>query len=116
MERSDLLPGVSPDPCPPAVVADTRSEIRRARLRATLRDIAQITLLAGIDYFFFNWPLTHIPFVSRSTSALVVALLNATILTHVIMVRTFPKLAAKRIAGTWCLAERARFFQTTRQQ
>ncbi len=115
MNPSERLPGVTADNCPPVIVADTRSDIRRARFRATLRDLGQLLFLGAIDYFFINWPLAHVPFLSRGASAIVVTLLNAAILTHVIMMRMLPRMRAKRIAATWRLAERARFFSTTRQ-
>ncbi|MBK5258002.1 MAG: hypothetical protein JJE51_00280 [Thermoanaerobaculia bacterium] len=115
MDKSERLPGVSSDNCPPVIVTDTRSDIRRARIRATFRDLGQLLFLGAIDYFFFNWPLAHIPFLSRGASAFVVVLLNAIILTHVIMMRMLPRMRAKRIAATWRLSERARFFATTRQ-
>ena len=34
----------------------------------------------------------------------------------VILVRTFPRWSARRIAATWCLSERARFFQSRTEQ
>ena len=116
MARRDLLPGVATDACPPAVVFDSRRAIRRARRRAALRDFAQFLLLGGVDWMFAHWPYTHVPSMDRAHSVLVVALLNAAILTHIIVVRTFPRWSARRIAATWCLSERARFFQSRTQQ
>ena len=114
MPPKDLLPGVRPDECPPRVVVTSRREISRARLRATLRDVAQILLLLGIDYFFTQWPSTHIPRLSREHTLLVVLALNSAVVTHVILSRLMPKWTARRIAATWCLAERARFFAEQR--
>ena len=110
MARRDLLPGIAA-PCPPPVVFDSRREIVRARRRAALRDFAQLSLLVGVDWLFVRWPFTHVPSMDRPHSLLIVALLNAALLTHVIVSRTFPRWSARRIASTWCLAERARFFQ-----
>lgn len=116
MARRDLLPGVATDTCPPAVVFDSLRAIRRARRRALLRDLAQFLLLAGVDWIFVRWPYTHVPTFDRAHSVLVLAMLNAILLTHLIIVRTFPRWSARRIAATWCLTERARFFQRRAQQ
>lgn len=116
MARRDLLPGVAADACPPAVVFDSRRAIRRARIRATLRDFAQLLLLTGVDWMFVRWPHTHVPSFDRPHSILIVALLNAALLTQMIVVRTFPRWSARRVAATWCLAERARFFQRGAEQ
>ena len=116
MPNRDLLPGVRPDQCPPRVVITSRREIDRARIRATLRDGAQLSLLAGVDYLFMNWPLTHIPMLDRDMTVVIVAAVNALVLTHVAMSRLMPKWSARRIASTWCLSERARFFANERRQ
>ena len=116
MARRALLPGVAADTCPPVVVFDSLRAIRRARRRALFRDLAQLVLLFGVDWSFLHWRYTHVPMFNRADSVFVVALLNALILTHVIVVRTFPRWSARRIASTWCLTERARFFQSERQQ
>lgn len=110
MARRTLLPGVSSDNCPPAVMIDSRKVIARARRRAVAYDTIQFILLAGIDWLFVRWPYAHVPALDREQSVLIVAALNAIIATHVIIARTFPRWSARRIAGTWCLAERARFF------
>jgi len=115
MARRNLIPGVSDDTCPPAVVIDSRRVIARARRRAIAYDIAQFTLLAGIDWLFLRWPYAHVPMLDRELSVLIVAALNALLVTYAIIVRTFPRWSARRIAGTWCLAERARFFAESRR-
>ena len=114
MTTTDLLPGVSSDPCPPAVLTDSRRDIIRARRKATARDIAHVILLTGIDYLFLNWPATHVPLLGRENSAVVVAAANAAIITHIVISRVIPRLRARRVATTWSLAERARFFQPPR--
>ena len=105
MTRKELLPGVTSSECPPSIVCDSRTSIRRARLRATARDIAQILLLAGVDYLFIEWPGTHLPFMNRHDSVLVVAAVNAATLTWLWMSRW----TARRIAATWSHTERRRF-------
>jgi hypothetical protein len=112
MARRDLLPGVTAESCPPRVVANSREVIERARRNAVLRDLANVVLLAGVDYVFLTWPSTHVPAVSREHSMLLLALLNAGLVTHMVMSRLTAKWTARRIASTWCLRERARFFQS----
>ncbi len=112
MARRDLLPGVSAESCPPVPVFDSRREIVRARRRAAFCDTAQLILLAGVDWMFVRWPYAHVPALSRDDSVLVLATLHALVLTQMIITRTFPRWSARRIATTWCLRERARFFQT----
>ncbi|HEX9163296.1 MAG TPA: hypothetical protein VF980_16435 [Thermoanaerobaculia bacterium] len=111
-----MLPGVATADCPPAVVFDSRRAIRRARLRATIADAAQLILLIGVDWLFLHWPMSHIPSLTRDSSLLIVALLNAALLTHVIVMRTFPRWSAQRIASTWCSAERTRFLAQSRRE
>jgi hypothetical protein len=111
MTRRDLLPGVIPDGCSPAAVAESHRAIRRARIQAAARDISHILLLAGVDYFFVQWPGAHVPTLDRGTSVIVLAALNSMVLSHILLSRLVPRMTAKRIAATWCLRERARFFQ-----
>jgi hypothetical protein len=111
MTRPDLLPGVTTEDCPPTVVADSRATILRARRHAALRDSLNMILLGAVDYVCVTWPSAHVPFVGREHSVTLVALLNAAVITHVIMSRLTARWAARRIASTWSLRERARFFQ-----
>ena len=111
MARRDLLPGVQTDSCPPAVIADSRRTVVRARRLAVIRDTFNVLLLMGVDYSAMHWPSTHIPFVSREDSIVLLALLNAAVITQMIMTRLIARWSARRIATTWCLRERARFFQ-----
>jgi hypothetical protein len=115
MARRKLLPGVTVDGCPPAVLTDSRRVIVRARRRATAYDIAQFILLAGIDFLFVRWPYAQVPFIGRDGSVIIIAALNALLLSHAIVSRSFPRWSARRIATTWCLAERARFFAQSRR-
>ena len=111
MARRDLLPGIAPVACAPAVHFDSRRAIARARRRAALRDLAEVLLVVGVDWMFVHWPYTHVPSMDRPHSLILIALLNAALVTHLIASRTFPRWSARRIAATWCLSERARFFQ-----
>lgn len=112
MERQALLPGVSAEPCPPAVVFDSRAAVRRARIRAAIIDGAQLVLVGAVDWLFLHFPHTHIPFVDRPHSLALLAGLNVLIVAHVALARTVPRWRAKRVAGTWTPEERARFAQT----
>ena len=111
MARRDLLPGVRTESCPPRVVSDSRREIVRARRRAVACDIAQLVLLGGVDWLFLRWPYAHVPMVDRNDSVFILAGLHALVITQMVVTRAFPRWSARRIATTWCLRERARFFQ-----
>lgn len=110
--REDLLPGVTTDDCPPAVVCDAKTAIRRARRRALLRDAMQVGLLAAVDYLFVHWPESRVPFLDRRDSLNVLRMMNGAIVAHLWLARALPKWTAKRIASTWCRAEQKRFAQT----
>lgn len=111
MARRDLLPGIAPAVPRTAVHVDSRRAVARARRRAAFRDLVQVLLVVGVDWMFMHWPYTHVPSMDRPHSLMIVALLNAAVVTHLIVSRTFPRWSARRIAATWCLTERARFFQ-----
>ncbi|MGZ8869074.1 MAG: hypothetical protein ACXW2P_12085, partial [Thermoanaerobaculia bacterium] len=112
MPRPDLLPGVVTDSCPPVAVIGSRETIVRARRRAIFRDVTNLVILSAVDYVALRWPSAHIPLVNREQSMLLVGLLNATVITHIVMTRVVARLAVRRIAATWSLRERARFSQT----
>ncbi len=109
MGRQKLLPGIESPECPPSVVCDSRASIRRARIRATVRDFLQVVFLISVDYLFIRWPSTHLPFTDRHTSVLLVAAANAASLTWLWLSRVAPRWSARRIAATWSASERRRF-------
>jgi hypothetical protein len=109
MPTRELLPGVTSAACPPAVVCDARSEIKRARRRAFLRDAAQVVLLASVDYLFVQWPESRLPFLDRAESLLALRGINVLMIADVWMARALPKWSARRIASTWCRSEQERF-------
>lgn len=111
MARRDLLPGVATDACPPVVISDSRREVMRARRRAVIRDAANLVMIGTVDWLFVRFPSTHVPLLTRDRSALLVLVLNALVVAYLIVSRLLPRMAARRIATTWCLRERARFFQ-----
>jgi len=108
MPRPELLPGISGDHCPPVVVCDPRPAVRRARRRALFRDIAQLVLVAGLDALLIRWPAAHVPMMTRLDSIALVTAVNALMIGFVWLSRAFPRWSARRIAATWCPAERER--------
>lgn len=111
MERQPLLPGVSAEPCPPAVVFDSRRAVRRARIRAAVIDGAQLALVGGVDWLFLHFRHTHVPLLDRAHSLAILAAVNVLLVAYIVLARTFPRWRAKRVAHTWTPAERARFAQ-----
>lgn len=111
-----LLPGVRPTPTPPAVVCQTRGAIESARRRATLRDAGQLFLLAAVDYLFVHFHATRLPLLDREHTLTIVGMLNVGMLAWVWLCRAMPRWSARRVASTWSLSERARFFAAQRRQ
>jgi hypothetical protein len=108
MERRDLLPGVSPEIPAPAVVFASASVIRRARLRALGRDVFDLTLLIAVDVFFIRWPYARVPLLDRPHSLELLVGMNLVLIAYLWVSRTLPRWRARRVAGTWCDAERER--------
>lgn len=109
--RRILLPGVSDAGAPPPVVIDSRAVVAKARRRAIVRDVIDLLLLVCVDGLFLRWPHAHVPFLDRHNSLLVLLALNAMLAGYVWLARAIPQWKARRTAGTWCLAERSRFFR-----
>ncbi|HET7433483.1 MAG TPA: hypothetical protein VFN10_02085 [Thermoanaerobaculia bacterium] len=116
MPRIELLPGVSPEACAPRVACDARTPIRRARRRAILQDVLQLTLLAGLDWLFLHWPAARVPLLGRTDSLALVGALNVMTIAWMWLVRALPRWTARRMATTWCSTERLRFFARERRQ
>jgi len=108
MPRTELLPGISERHCPPVVACDPRPAIKSARRRALFRDVAQLLLVIGLDVLLIRWPEAHVPMLSRFDSVALIAAVNVLMITFVWLARAFPKWSARRIAETWCPAERDR--------
>jgi hypothetical protein len=111
-----LLPGVLAGKPRRAVIIDGSREIRRARIRAALRDLFDFSALLLVDYLFVSWPRTHVPFLTRHDSLIILVSANALFLTWAVMARNLPRWRAQRIASTWSSNERTRFDQGVRQQ
>jgi hypothetical protein len=111
--RRSLLPGVSGAGVPPPVVIDSRAVVARARRRAIVRDVIDLLLLVCVDGLFLRWNHAHVPFLDRHDSLLVLLGLNAMLVGYVWLSRALPRWTARRVATTWCLAERTRFFRTS---
>jgi hypothetical protein len=112
MPKDELLPGVTAAACPPAVVCDARAAIRKARRRALVRDVAQISVLVAVDWLFLRWPEARIPLLDRHQSLRVVEATNAIVAVHLWSMRfLMPKWSAWRAASTWSRTERAKFIR-----
>jgi hypothetical protein len=111
--RRTLLPGVSDAGAPPAVIIASRAVVAKARFRAIVRDVIDLLLLICVDGLFLRWPLAHVPLLDRHDSLLALLLLNAMLLGYVWLARAIPRWTARRVATTWCLAERTRFFRSS---
>jgi hypothetical protein len=109
--RRTLLPGVSDAGVPPPVVIDSRVVVARARRRAIVRDIVDFLLLVCVDGLFLRWPHAHVPFLDRGDSTMVVVGLNVMLIGYLWLARSIPRWTARRVATTWSLAERTRFFR-----
>ena len=90
------------------VVFDSRRVILRARRMAVACDVAQVALLAGVDWLFQNWPSTHIPGLARIDSLMLLGIVNAAIVVHIWASRAIPLWRAHRISATWSVNERRR--------
>ncbi len=109
--RHTLLPGVSDVGVPPPVIIDSRAVLTRARRRAIVRDVIDLLLVVSVDGLFLRWPSAHVPFLDRHDSLLVLISLNAMLLGYVWLSRALPRWTARRVATTWGISERARFFK-----
>jgi hypothetical protein len=109
MTTRERLPGVGDDCCPPRVVCDAHAAIRSARRRVWFREALQITLLIAADVLFLQWPHSRMPFLDREHSRMLLQAMNLIVVADLWRVRALPKWSAKRIASTWCRAERDRF-------
>lgn len=107
--RPQLLPGVSAARLPPSVVFRSDRVIRRARVRASVRDGADLLLLLVVDAFILRWPQAHVPLLDRHDSVAVLLSLNVLLIAYVWLSRQVPQWRARRVASTWCGVERARF-------
>jgi hypothetical protein len=92
-------------------VVDSRGVVAKARRRAAVRDVLDLLLLICVDWLFLRWPDAHVPALDRANSLFVLLALNAMLLAYVWLARALPRWTARRVASTWCLAERARFFR-----
>ena len=83
-----------------------------AKLRASLRDGAQLLLLGTVDWLFAHWHIARLPFLDRTDSLRLLLVVNSLALTWVILARLMPKLTARRIARTWSNEEQQRVFRS----
>jgi hypothetical protein len=83
--------------------------IARARRRAVLRDVLDLVLLLCVDGLFLGWPRAHVPMLGREDSLLLLLALNATMIAVLWLARSIPAWRARRVAASWCAAERTRY-------
>ena len=107
-----ILPGVSDRTIPPRVVFHSRGVIARARRRAAMRDVIDLVLLGFVDALFVQWPGAHVPSLDRDASLLLLAAVNLAVLSTVWLTRAVPRWRARRVATTWCPAERRRLLNS----
>jgi len=74
-----------------------------------VRDAVLIVLIGAIDYLFVHWPESRVPGLDRHASLTFLRWVNAAVVADLWLMRALPKWWARRIAGTWCRAERERF-------
>ena len=113
--RCSLLPGVLDVRTPPAVVFESHKVIARARRRAAFRDVFNLLLLACVDGLFLRWPRAHVPSLDRADSLLLMVALNALLIGYIWLARSMPRWNARRVASTWCVAERSRLTSSPRR-
>src|SRR5258708_36993091 len=106
--REPFLPGISPEVPPPSVVFPSAPVIRRARRVALARDMFDILLMAGVDYFFMHWPYARLPLMNRHDSLELLVGVNAIFAGYLWIARVFPRWRARRVAGTWGPREQER--------
>jgi hypothetical protein len=109
MPTRELLPGVTVDSVPPAVVCDAHAALRKARRRAYVRDAITLSLLIAADALFIHWPESRLPFADRGQSLTLLWAMNALLLADLWLTRAIPRWWARRIASTWCRSEREKF-------
>ena len=80
------------------------------------RDAFDILLLAAVDVFFVRWPYARMPMFDRHDSLELLVGLNAVFLAYLWVARAFPRWRARRVAGTWCEAERVRLTNSLRSR
>lgn len=108
--RSSLLPGIMEQTTPPRVVFESRRVVMSARRRAAFRDVLDLLLLATVDALFMQWPHAHVPLLDREQSVVLLLIANIVCVAWMAWARSLPRWRARRVASTWCAAERNRFF------
>ncbi|MGH9457947.1 MAG: hypothetical protein ACRD2J_09950 [Thermoanaerobaculia bacterium] len=108
--QNDLLPGVEG---PPSRRNTTAGELERSlltsRRRAAVDDLVDSSMLILINLMFLLWPSAEVPLLDRDGTLALLLLVDAAAIAGWFRTRVLPVLRARRIAGTWSEAERARF-------
>lgn len=105
-----LLPGTrGPELTPPRGRWRSVDEVKAARRRADLRDLADVVVFLAVDVLYVAWPSTHIPFLTRDDTSLILAAVHILFAAWLTASRVVPRWRAHRIADTWSDRERRRF-------
>lgn len=105
-----LLPGTrGPEVTPPRGRWRGIDEVKVARRRADLRDLADVVVFLAVDVLYIAWPSTHIPFLTRDDTSLILAAVHILFAAWLTASRVVPRWRAHRIADTWSDRERRRF-------
>jgi hypothetical protein len=105
-----LLPGTrGPELTPPRGRWRGVDEVKLARRRADLRDLADVVVFLAVDVLYVAWPSTRIPFLTRDDTSLVLVAAHILLAAGLTASRMLPRWRAQRIASTWSERERRRF-------
>ena len=103
----DLLPGAgSRETALPNVRTNATETIRKARLRADLSDLADLVLLIAVNFLFLRWEASHVPFLSRDLTLLILLAVNGSYIISWALTRVAPVMKARRVSSTWSREER----------
>jgi hypothetical protein len=84
-------------------------DVKVARRRADLRDLADVVVFLAVDVLYVAWPSTQLPFLTRDDTSLVLAAVHIVFAAWLTASRVVPRWRARRIAATWSERERSWF-------
>lgn len=84
-------------------------DVKVARRRAGLRDLADVVVFLAVDVLYVAWPATQLPFLTRDDTSVVLAAAHIVFAAWLTASRVVPRWRASRIATTWSERERSWF-------